>query len=512
MEGADRPRAARPAVRPGGRRADPRQQPRGRTRAAYAGLGLFVGWSFIGTGAVRVVAAAGEPVRRAADRRRLRVDHVRPVRRQSADLLHGRPAVRERLDRPARPRAAGLSVRTARDPAASTGSWPRRGRRGCCCRSRWSLFLGTPDEDFCDDCPTNPLLLVDNHATVQVVSRHTGRRRRRGARRPDGRARRSAGARRRRLAARRLGTCSGSAWPRPCCSRSSSSLLTLQLDGAVADLVFLLAMVCVVAVPYGFLAGLLRTRFSRAEAVNELVERLGATAAGEGGLRDALAHGARGPRSVARVLASRAEPLRRRGRPAGRAAAARLGPSGLPGRARRAADRRDRPRRGAVRAHGPDPRPRAPRRRCALENERLDAEVRARVEELRESRARIVQAADEERRRLERDLHDGAQQRLVALALTLARGALQDRRRSRAGRGAARRGRRGARTRDRGAARAGPRHPPRGADRPRARPGARRAGRARAAAGRAEAAAGRAASRRRSSRRPTSSCRRRSRT
>jgi PAS domain S-box-containing protein len=40
-------------------------------------------------------------------------------------------------------------------------------------------------------------------------------------------------------------------------------------------------------------------------------------------------------------------------------------------------------------------------------------------QELRASRARIVQAADEERRRLERDLHDGAQQRLVALSLSL---------------------------------------------------------------------------------------------
>jgi signal transduction histidine kinase len=54
-----------------------------------------------------------------------------------------------------------------------------------------------------------------------------------------------------------------------------------------------------------------------------------------------------------------------------------------------------------------------------LENERLAAELRARIEELRASRARIVSAADEERRRLERDLHDGAQQRLVALVLNL---------------------------------------------------------------------------------------------
>ena len=55
----------------------------------------------------------------------------------------------------------------------------------------------------------------------------------------------------------------------------------------------------------------------------------------------------------------------------------------------------------------------------ALENERLDAELRARIEELQASRARIVEAADYERRRLERDLHDGAQQRLVTLALNL---------------------------------------------------------------------------------------------
>ena len=57
--------------------------------------------------------------------------------------------------------------------------------------------------------------------------------------------------------------------------------------------------------------------------------------------------------------------------------------------------------------------------RLALENERLAAEVRAQLEEVRASRTRIVEAADAERRRIERDLHDGAQQRLVALALRL---------------------------------------------------------------------------------------------
>jgi signal transduction histidine kinase len=56
-----------------------------------------------------------------------------------------------------------------------------------------------------------------------------------------------------------------------------------------------------------------------------------------------------------------------------------------------------------------------------LENARLHADLLARVDELRRSRARILEAAQSERRRLERDLHDGAQQRLVTLALELGR-------------------------------------------------------------------------------------------
>ena len=55
----------------------------------------------------------------------------------------------------------------------------------------------------------------------------------------------------------------------------------------------------------------------------------------------------------------------------------------------------------------------------AIERERLQAELAARVVELRASRERIVSAGDAERRRLERNLHDGAQQRLVAIALQL---------------------------------------------------------------------------------------------
>jgi signal transduction histidine kinase len=66
--------------------------------------------------------------------------------------------------------------------------------------------------------------------------------------------------------------------------------------------------------------------------------------------------------------------------------------------------------------------------KLALENQRLHAELRAQLEEVRASRARIVAAGDAERRRIERNLHDGAQQRLVALglAIQLARDELGD--------------------------------------------------------------------------------------
>src|ERR671918_426644 len=57
----------------------------------------------------------------------------------------------------------------------------------------------------------------------------------------------------------------------------------------------------------------------------------------------------------------------------------------------------------------------------ALENARLQAELAARLEEVKGSRIRVIEAGESERKRLERDLHDGAQQRLIALSLELKR-------------------------------------------------------------------------------------------
>ena len=98
----------------------------------------------------------------------------------------------------------------------------------------------------------------------------------------------------------------------------------------------------------------------------------------------------------------------------------------------------------------------------------LDAELRERLEELRASRARLVEAGDAERRRLERDLHDGAQARLVALSMLLATARVRA-----AGdpdvAGAPRPGPRRAPDEPHRAARARPRHPPGRPDRPRPR-------------------------------------------
>jgi signal transduction histidine kinase len=183
--------------------------------------------------------------------------------------------------------------------------------------------------------------------------------------------------------------------------------------GAQQDALDWLAEALVTTVPFGFLAGLLRSRLAQGAAMSELLARLGEAPA-EGPLRAALAD-ALGDPSVALAywLPESERFVDARGHPV-----AVEGPGWteveLQGR------------RVAAIAHDPalseEPqlvRAAGAAAALALENQRLSAELRARIEELRASRARIVEAADAERRRLERDLHDGAQSRLVALSLKL---------------------------------------------------------------------------------------------
>ena len=143
-------------------------------------------------------------------------------------------------------------------------------------------------------------------------------------------------------------------------------------------------------------------------------------------------------------------------------------------------------------------------RRAAEEALRRQEIDRARTEELRASRIRIVEAADAARRRIERDLHDGAQQRLVKVGLDIRIAQRRLREGPHVGRPVPGPDRRGALGGFGRAARAGPRHPSRRADRPRAAAGHRRARHPRDRCRWRCSRRRRSASRRRWSRRPTS--------
>jgi signal transduction histidine kinase len=186
-------------------------------------------------------------------------------------------------------------------------------------------------------------------------------------------------------------------------------------------------VVALALVPFAFMAGLVRSRVAGAAAVSALVASLGDAGGRRGRLRDALADALGDPSlELAFWLPERGGWVDEAGAPVA-----------LPGdgsaRTCTTIEHEGRPlativhdvslaeQSDLVRAVGGAA-------SLALENERLDAELRANLHELRASRARIVESADAARRRIERDLHDGAQQQLVALLLGLrmARSRLDD--------------------------------------------------------------------------------------
>jgi signal transduction histidine kinase len=170
-----------------------------------------------------------------------------------------------------------------------------------------------------------------------------------------------------------------------------------------------------IALPLALLVGMLRARLARAN-VGDLVLALEHVA--PAGVRDALARALGDPGvAVAFWLPERQAYVDAAGRPFelpaedGRRAVTRLEHEGEPLAAIvHDASLADEPRLLEATSAAV---------RLALENARLHAEMRAQLARVQESRVRIVEAADEERRRIERDIHDGAQQRLVALALQL---------------------------------------------------------------------------------------------
>jgi signal transduction histidine kinase len=177
-------------------------------------------------------------------------------------------------------------------------------------------------------------------------------------------------------------------------------------------------VVALALVPFAFLAGLLRSRVAGAAAVSALVASLGDAGGRRGRLREALAD-ALGDPSLELAFW-----LPDRGGWVDEAGAAVALPGDGSARTCTTIEHEGRPlativhdvslaeQSDLVRAVGGAA-------SLALENERLDAELRANLHELRASRARIVESADAARRRIERDLHDGAQQQLVAILLAL---------------------------------------------------------------------------------------------
>jgi signal transduction histidine kinase len=201
---------------------------------------------------------------------------------------------------------------------------------------------------------------------------------------------------------------------------SLATLLAIVLLGGsieLVDVVFYSSLPALALVPALFLAGLARGRMLRGSGLGRLVRRLG-TNLERGELRAALAEALGDPSvELAYWLPDSRHYVDAVGRPVEL-------PGPETGRSVTQVDREGR--RIAAIVHDPtlleDPervREAGAAAALALENERLEAELRAKVEEVRASRSRLVEVGWRQRRRLERDLHDGAQQRLVSLALTL---------------------------------------------------------------------------------------------
>jgi signal transduction histidine kinase len=192
---------------------------------------------------------------------------------------------------------------------------------------------------------------------------------------------------------------------------------TAGSEGTAVDVLFLISVIPLALVPYLFLASFVHARMAQGGAVGELISRL--TAAPRGAqVRDALADALEDPTlELVFWLPERERYVDARGQDYelpeddsaravtkvdrdGECVAAIVHDPTLPQM------------RGHVEAVGAAA-------ALALDNERLDAALRAKIGELSRSRERMLRIGLEERRRLERDLHDGAQQRLVSMALNI---------------------------------------------------------------------------------------------
>ena len=277
------------------------------------------------------------------------------------------------------------------------------------------LFVD-PEQQDCDGCPENAILIEHNQTVVDVWSALVNLvgiglivavlvsliRRWRRATRPE-----------RRLYA----PVYAAGVALLIAAMGQLALQTAGFGGGAAEIAYIISVVPLALVPYLFLASFVRARVAQGGAVGELMARLSA-APRAGEVRDALAEALEDP-SLELVfwLPEQGRYVDGRGREYDL-------PFGDPSRAVTKVER-DGECVAAIVHDGTLPQMRGhveavgAAAALALDNERLDAELRAKIDELRGSRERMLRIGLEERRRLERDLHDGAQQRLVSMALNI---------------------------------------------------------------------------------------------
>jgi signal transduction histidine kinase len=192
----------------------------------------------------------------------------------------------------------------------------------------------------------------------------------------------------------------------------------LGVPDDTTDLMFFITALSLSTLPFAYLIGLLRSRITGAEAVNHFVLALGESSKDEGEVERSLAKALGDPSlRIAYWLDERNCFADRNGQvidPPPPGSMTRLSPIEYDGELIAAILHTDS-------IEGDDRRINVAGSAAALalRNQRLTVELRATVEELRASRARIVESSDAARRTLERNLHDGAQQHLVSMALTL---------------------------------------------------------------------------------------------
>src|SRR3954467_8232005 len=191
----------------------------------------------------------------------------------------------------------------------------------------------------------------------------------------------------------------------------------LGLPGRIGDVAGLLALVAFAILPFAFLAGLVRSRYSRAGAGGAVIERLNTPESARSlGLALADALGDRSLKlvywrpSAGHYVAYDGRAVELPGPGSGRAVTEVERDGIRVGAIIHDEALREEP--GLVRAV-------AASAALALDNERLEAELRARLDELQTSRSRLLEVSMFGARRVARDLHAGAQQRLVALSLQL---------------------------------------------------------------------------------------------